>query len=121
MIYVASVYSLDAKGNSGHDIALREKRYDYVVERVGKWMESGTIGLFSPIAHCHVPANRGHLPKDYTFWQENDRHMIERCDEIWVLMMPGWERSVGVKDEIAYGSAINKKVVYFECNDYKGV
>ncbi len=117
MIYVCSVYSLEAHSNSAADRAVRERRYQYAVDRVGDWMKEGIIGLFCPIAHCHVAANKRGLPKDYSFWKRNDRHMIDKCDEVWVLKMKGWKRSEGITDEVNYAKELGKTIKYFECRD----
>ncbi len=118
MIYVCSVYSLMAKGNGAKARALREKRYQYTARIIGDLMKEGAIGLFSPIVHCHVPANMQGLPKDYKFWQKNDRHMIEKSDVVMVLKMPMWEESEGITDELLYAAQLGKDIVYVECDDY---
>lgn len=118
MIYLCSVYSINAKGNGSKARAMREARYSYTAKRVAKFMNEGVIGLFSPIVHCHVPSNLQDLPKTYSFWQENDRHMIQKSDEVWVLKMPHWEDSEGITDELQYAASLGKPIKYFECPDY---
>lgn len=118
MIYICSVYSLLAKGNGSKARALREKRYQYTAKRVGEMMKADEIGVFSPIVHCHVPANMQGLPKDYSFWQRNDRHMISKSDKVYVLKMPMWESSEGITDELIYAETLGKEIVYLECPDY---
>ena len=35
-------------------------------------------------------------------WKDVDLAAIDRCDELWVIMMKGWGTSVGVCAEIDY-------------------
>jgi hypothetical protein len=86
--YIASVYSLNAKGNSVEDLTLRDNRYLYTMKRVAIMAQKGQF-VFSPIVHCHVMANTYNMPKDYTYYQDNDRHFIEVSDGVIVLKMPG--------------------------------
>lgn len=113
MIYLCSVYSLDAKTNSIRDTRTREERYLLTAKKTAEYLQEGHI-IFSPIVHCHVMANMYDLPKDYKFWQHMDRGMIDAASEVWVLKMPGWERSEGITDEIAYARTTGKPVKYIE-------
>jgi|TARA_R100001129_G_C5295667_1_gene240989 hypothetical protein len=118
MIYVCSVYSQLAKGYSPEAKTLRQQRFEYVGDRIAGWMNDG-LKVYSPICHCHELANRNSLPKDYTFWQEFDRHMIDVAEEVFVLKMPLWEDSTGITDEVKYAKSTGKKVTYFEVDDYE--
>lgn len=118
MRYLASVYSYNAKSNSGKDRALREKRYQYAMKRTAELMMDGEF-IFSPITHCHPMSNRYGLPKEYGYWQFNDRNFIEASEGVIVLMMPNWENSSGVTDEIAYAKFLGKPVTFLECPDYE--
>jgi hypothetical protein len=74
------------------------------------------FNLFEPIARCHHAAKREAFPVDYEFWKTQDRQIIKRSDGIIVLVIPGWDKSIGVKDEIQYGKRLGKKVYYFDVN-----
>lgn len=113
MIYLCSVYSLDAKTDDHAHESLRYERYLFAMQKTAEYLQQGHI-VFSPITHCHVMANMYHLPKDYKFWQHMDRGMIDASDEVWVLKMDGWERSEGITDEIAYAESLGKPVKYIE-------
>ena len=75
-------------------------------------MRSGTL-VYSPIAHCHIPAVFG-LPKDFVFWRRFDEEMISRCNGIIVLKLSGWDISVGVNAEIKIAEHMGKRVVFVE-------
>ena len=91
MIYLASPYS-DA------DPEIEAARFDAVCRAAAALMRDGLI-VFSPIAHSHPIARFG-LPKTWAFWSRYDSEILARCDELWVLMLPGWDRSQGVLAEM---------------------
>lgn len=108
MIYLASVYSLNA------DKELMQKRFEYVE----KYVATSEEHLYSPIVYSHAFGLKYELPKEYKFWKQRDRNSLQRCDALYVLMMPGWEDSIGVTDEIAYAKSINKPIKMIVCEDY---
>lgn len=73
--------------------------------------------IYSPILHCHPMSVAHALPGDYNFWLQYDRNMIDRADEVMVLMLRGWQESKGVAAEIAYAESIGKSVHMVE---YRG-
>lgn len=101
MIYLASVYSLDAKTESEEHKAIREERYLTVMKKVNELLRAN-MNVFSPIVHCHPMSNVYGLPKDFYFWERLDRAYLDMCDVLWVLKMEGWERSEGIQKEIEY-------------------
>jgi hypothetical protein len=106
MIYVASPYS---KHPRGVEQAYREALVvtAYLVEREGS-------NVFSPIVHCHPLANiMKDCPRDFSYWQDYNRSMIERCDSLLVAMLDGWAESEGVSAEISHARALNKIVSFF--------
>lgn len=65
----------------------------------------GEIGLQPD---CPYAPNRGlRLARHWAFWRRYDRAMLERCDELVVLQLDGWEESIGVKAEIAIAKELN--------------
>ena len=120
MIYVASLYSLNAKSNSFQDTCTRQHRYEYTEKRVSEFLSKGEL-VYSPIVHCHNMSVRYSLPKEYKFWQNIDRHMIDLCEGVYVLMMEDWELSEGITDEINYAMDLGKPVTYISCNDFMDV
>lgn len=104
MIYLASPYSHD-------DTNVVEERV-LTVCRVSAMLMSRGVQLFSPIVHTHPIAMAGEMPTDWRFWEKFDRWFVENCDELWVLMLDGWEVSSGVTAEIAIAREIGKPVLY---------
>ena len=101
LIYLASPYS-------HQDKQIQERRFQAVCQQAALMMRAGNL-VFSPIAHTHPIAAFG-LPGDWAFWQRYDRAMLERCDELAVLQLDGWEKSVGVQAEIAIAKELNLPV-----------
>lgn len=90
MIYLASPYSANPE-------ALHAQTLTATAELVA----SGHV-IFSPIVHCHPLAQQIALPTDFAFWQNYCLGMLERARELWVLTLPGWRDSKGVRAEIAF-------------------
>lgn len=116
MIYLASVYSLNATTDSEEHVKLREERYLQVMRKTKELLEKG-LTVFSPILHCHPMSVTYGLPKDFSFWERLDKSYIDNCDVVWVYMMEGWEESKGIAEEIAYAKSKCKAVIYIEEDD----
>lgn len=78
-------------------------RYEAAIWYMAKLMDRGEM-IFSPIAHCHAAAIKHSLPTDWKYWKEYCELMIDRCQEVQVLMLPGWSDSKGVQAEISYAT-----------------
>ena len=105
MIYLASPYSHP-------DPAVRERRFRSACCAAAKLLHEGHA-VFSPIVHGHPLVEHG-APIDWAFWQRSDHEHLERCDEVVVLMLNGWETSAGVQAEIRMAGELCKPVSYIE-------
>jgi len=103
MIYLASPYSHP-------DPTVREQRFRAACRAAAALLRAGQP-VFSPIAYSHWTAEHG-LPCTWSFWEPLDRWFLERCDEVVVLMLDGWETSVGVQAEIRIARELGKPVRY---------
>jgi len=92
MIYLASAYTHESN-------TVQEERFLAVCKVAAILISRGEM-IFSPIAHSHPISHFG-LPGTWEFWERYDREMISRCDEMYVLDIPGSRESTGVKAEIA--------------------
>lgn len=92
MIYLASPYSHP-------DPAVREHRFQQACRAAAALLRAGIL-TFSPVAHSVPIANCG-LPTTWDFWRQVDVEYLRHCDALVLLRLPGWERSVGVRAEIA--------------------
>jgi nucleoside 2-deoxyribosyltransferase len=118
LAYLASPYT----GNE-------DERDGMVRVLAGRLLEAGHHVL-SPISHSHAIATHPdvELPGDFDWWEDYDRNLIDRCDELWVATFAGWATSRGVTREIGYAKRIGKPVVFLvsdvdtpwsgRCRDY---
>ena len=60
------------------------------------------IFVYSPIVHGHFLARCADIPTRYDIWRPHNELMMARCDALIVARLPGWDKSVGVADEIAF-------------------
>ncbi|MCC7424464.1 MAG: DUF1937 family protein [Planctomycetaceae bacterium] len=103
MIYLASPYTHP-------DTQVREQRFREACRATAGLMLAGHA-VFSPILHSHPLVGHG-LPAAWDFWERIDREHLQRCDEVLVLMLDGWEESVGVAAEIRIAGELGKPVGY---------
>ena len=88
IVYLASPYSHTSK-------KVRAKRYSQVLALTAKLIKQGIV-VYSPIVHSH---NLG-LNGDWEYWQEHDKQMLSVCSKLYVAKIPGFEKSIGVREEI---------------------
>lgn len=105
LIYLASPYTHP-------DPAVREQRYMAAVQATMKLLQSG-MAVFCPVAYSHQFALQG-MGGEWDTWERFDRVMIERCDELWILEIPGWEESKGIKAELNLAREMGKVVRFLE-------
>ena len=74
-------------------------------------MNQGHI-VFSPISHSHYIAIENNLPTTFEFWQKQNHAMIDWCDTMVILTIPGWSISKGIKDESDYATKTGKKFTF---------
>lgn len=103
MIYLASPHSHTSSG-------VRQDRYEAALQCTSWLIERG-FWCFSPIVHSHnLPCNVGDKIS-WEWWKEFDTETIMRCDEVWVLLIPGTNESKGVRAEIEIAKIQGKKII----------
>jgi hypothetical protein len=107
MIFLASPYSHP-------DPAVREQRYVAACKAAAMLLRQGVDIVFSPIAHNHGIAIHGGLGLDADAWWEQSEAMLRVCDDVVVLMIPGWGESVGVQQEIRESRRFVCRVKYMD-------
>jgi len=110
-IYIASPYS-------SKSIGLRQLRYEQACEAAAYLMQRGYV-VFSPIAHSHNISKYLGNGNDCDFYLKQDLPLIEWADELWVLMLEGWQESNGIAAEIKYAITLGKPVQYFNISGGK--
>jgi hypothetical protein len=90
--YLATPYS---KYPGGIEAAFQEAC------RVSAWLIRQEVRLYCPIAHTHPIAVAGGIdPHDHKIWLPADKPFMDAAEGIVVAMMPTWEESYGIKQEI---------------------
>jgi hypothetical protein len=110
LYYFASPYSHD-------NTFVRQARYEATIYIASELTKLG-FRLLEPIAMCHEQSNRHNMPSGYDFWQTRDRGFIDVCDAVLVLTLPGWKKSKGVTDEIAYAKKHGLTVHKIDANKF---
>lgn len=105
VLYLASPYSHP-------DPAVREQRFQAACAATARLLREGHH-VYSPVVHGH-PLVRYGLSADWSFWERHDRQHLERCDEVMVLTLDGWQESIGVQAELRHASVLGKPVRYVE-------
>lgn len=104
LIYLASPYS-------HQDAAVRQERYWAAVRKAATLMKMGEC-VFSPIAHTHEIGLILGNAVSHEFWMVQDRAILKHCDRLMVLMLPGWELSKGVGEEIDIANKLGMPVTF---------
>lgn len=102
-IYLAAPYSHP-------DPKVRESRYKMINRKVVSLMHSEGAIIYSPITHCHPLARDHKLPMGYEYWDRNDRCFIKWCNLFVVFMLPGWNLSVGIKNDLLHAKRYHKLI-----------
>ena len=105
-IYLAGPYS--------HKIKEIEAVRRIMLTLVSTKLAVAGITVFSPITQSHEQEKTGLMAGDYDTWQKTDRKMVEKMDEVWVLILDGWKQSKGVTDEIYWAKRKGKRVRYIK-------
>lgn len=106
MIYLAQPYTHP-------DPAVRAKRYDAALHVTADYTKLGFL-IYSPIVHYHNVALRHNLPSDFHFWRVLNFSALARCNEIWILPLTDWEKSLGLKAEIREAIRLNIPATYLK-------
>jgi hypothetical protein len=106
-IYIAAPYSYD-------DPKVHLYRFEQVTKYAAQLVLQGHI-VYSPITHSHPMFQLNpFLVGDWSFWKRFDEAYIQSCASLHVLMLEGWELSVGVQAEIITFQEQNKPITYIE-------
>lgn len=114
IIYLAAPYSHPDEG-------VRLWRYRAITAVAAHMISQGVV-VFSPITMTHpidvILADRGAtLGSDY--WVDFDTSFMHFCTEIAVLQLEGWQKSSGVRREIAFFKSSGRPIRYIDPSDLK--
>lgn len=104
LVYLASPYTHELED-------IRKERYEKVQYATIKLLHKG-IFAFSPIAYNHPMLANHTLPTTWDFWEKYDRAFLEKCSELYILTLEGWDKSTGVAAEISIAKELNLPIKY---------
>ena len=99
MIYLASPYT-------DINFEIVEKRVAQTMLCFANLCREG-MNVFSPILMCHEASIRHRLPGHAAFWADMNTNFLRRSDAIYILCLPGWATSKGVRMEIDLAQTLN--------------
>lgn len=107
LIYLATPYSHP-------EWEVKKERFKAASRKAGEMMAKGMY-VFCPIAHSHpIDTYSFAHPKEGFWWLDQDFAVLERCDELCVFMMDGWDSSYGVTEEIKFAKENGIPITYLE-------
>jgi hypothetical protein len=107
IIYVGSPYS-------NPDESIRIKNFEVVSLYTAKLIAAGN-NVFSPISYGHTMVGFCDMPTDFDFWNNFCLAFLSKCDELIVLKITGWEKSIGLAAEIKFCIDNEIPVKYVDC------
>ena len=91
--------------------AIREQRFRAVNKVAGILIMRGDI-VFSPISHSH-PINETLTQRPpNTYWVDFDSAYLQHSYKMVVLMIDGWDRSAGIKAEMAMAKEMGIQTIF---------
>jgi len=92
------------------DPLVREARFRQVNYAAGVLMRAGYV-VFSPISHSHPISEETGWKPEYD-WLEQDFQFLMWADEVWVLQLDGWAKSLGVGQELEWAEYAGKRIEF---------
>ncbi len=100
LTYLAGPYSHS-------DQKIMDYRYSAITFIACQLLKKGHY-VYSPLTH-NIPFTKLGIEQNWESWKHFDCFMLSKSDKLLIVMLPGWETSTGVSDEIQY--AISKDIV----------
>ena len=111
MKYLSSPYS-------SPDARMMEERFRQACRCAAHFMRAG-ITVLSPIAASHPLVLHGNLPQtDQRFWASHNEEWLMHCNALWVLMLPGWRESIGIRREMEHAESLGLPIKYVTWEGY---
>ncbi|KZC01428.1 hypothetical protein ABID82_004264 [Methylobacterium sp. PvP062] len=83
--------------------------------RAASALQAATVmAVYSPIADTYGMEAVGGSKLTHAEWMERDRAMLLACQHVVVMMLPGWEKSRGIRQEIAWAHEAKIPVWYVQ-------
>lgn len=103
-LYLASPYS-------HQDPIIRDLRFLAAETATYFLMRKGHI-IFSPIVYTHALAKKNGMAYTAGYWADLNMNMLRASGGLRVLMISGWQQSVGIGRERGWSQQFNVEVKY---------
>ena len=70
--------------------------------------------VFCPLTYAQALLDHGFDDKDDQWWYEYDVGWLPHCDELVILMLPGWAESEGERIEVEAAERLDIRTTYLE-------
>lgn len=106
MIYIGSPYT-------SYDQSVMAERAEASMQYAADLFERGIIAI-SPlgVGGYMAPRMSKQLPPDWCYWDKLCLSLLAPCKEMHVLLLPSWQKSVGLLAEIEYCTLHKKPIKY---------
>lgn len=74
--------------------------------------------IYAPISSCHHIAAKHSLPGDYKFWEKMCEAFVSASSKVVVIMLPGWEDSVGLTAELELAKKLGLEIEWLDPAPY---
>lgn len=112
IVYLAAPYS-------HKDKSIMRQRVIQINQAAATLSLNGIVP-YSPISHWCEIATQCRLPHSWDFWEKLDKVFLDVCSSMAVLMLDGWDDSVGVKAELEYFQAHHpeRPIMFLSFNEH---
>jgi len=94
------------------EVRVRLWRVAQADKKAAELMSAGNL-VFSPLSHSHPISHWCEVdPCDHDFWLRQDLWILDICDEMHILCLPGWDESKGIEVEIEHAKSKGIGIVY---------
>lgn len=117
-VYIASPFTY--KTNIPFLRSLVEFYRFYKVSKIAGQLEAifPDCAFILPITMSYITQKlHSTLGSEFSAWAHTDYTYITQCREIWVIVMDGWDKSIGVLAEIKFAKKHKKVIRYFSPSD----
>ncbi len=99
------------------DDKIKEFRFNKITEYCTQLFLNG-LSPISPLLIGLNMARFGNLPTDTETWKVYSETLLKGCDELHVLMLNGWDISIGIKYEIQEATLRNIPIKFIKMDGY---
>jgi len=104
--YLASPYA-------SKDPMVKKSRLTKATQVTAELFDQGIL-VFSPLTH-NVAIDQMTKGSGWVKWRTYDLSMLHQCGKMYLLKQPGWEDSIGVRDEINFAKQHNIPIEEIDC------